>query len=129
MREPIDTIREFVATFVSAWPDHDAARLGRFFASDAVYHNMPMQPVHGREAIVAALGAFMDLGGRVEVDMVNVAAAGPAVLTERVDHLITPERTVSLPVMGVFEVHGGEITAWRDYFDPAQFIAGDQPRL
>ncbi|MGH3544064.1 MAG: limonene-1,2-epoxide hydrolase family protein [Mycobacterium sp.] len=28
-----------------------------------------------------------------------------------------------LPIAGVFEVHEGKITAWRDYFDPAQ-LAG-----
>ena len=32
-----------------------------------------------------------------------------------------PDRTVSLPVMGVFELADGKITAWRDYFDMAQF--------
>jgi limonene-1,2-epoxide hydrolase len=31
--------------------------------------------------------------------------------------------TFSLPVMGIFEVHAGKITAWRDYFDMAQFTA------
>jgi hypothetical protein len=28
---------------------------------------------------------------------------------------------VSLPMMGVIEVHEGVITAWRDYFDLSQF--------
>ena len=32
--------------------------------------------------------------------------------------------TVSLPVMGTFEVHDGKITAWRDYFDLDQFLTG-----
>ena len=43
-------------------------------------------------------------------------------LTERVDHFVSPERTVSLPVMGTFELEGGLIKAWRDYFDLNQFM-------
>ena len=42
------------------------------------------------------------------------------VMTERVDHFIRPEQTISLPLMGITEVHDGVITSWRDYFDPAQ---------
>lgn len=38
-------------------------------------------------------------------------------MTEHIDHFIHPEGTaVSLPVMGIFEVHEGQIIAWRDYF-------------
>jgi limonene-1,2-epoxide hydrolase len=40
-----------------------------------------------------------------------------------VDHAIGTEKTISLPIMGVFEVHDGAITAWRDYFDPSQFTS------
>jgi limonene-1,2-epoxide hydrolase len=29
---------------------------------------------------------------------------------------------VELPVMGIFEVHDGKITAWRDYFDMATWM-------
>ena len=32
-------------------------------------------------------------------------------------------KTISLPVMGIVEVHGGKITAWRDYFDLSQFAS------
>jgi limonene-1,2-epoxide hydrolase len=38
---------------------------------------------------------------------------------ERVDHFVGDQQTIVLPVVGVFEVHDGKITAWRDYFDSA----------
>ena len=92
-----------------------------FFSEDAVYNNGPLEPVKGREAIQATLAAFMAMGGQVGVDITHIVADGPIVMTERVDHFIVAGKTISLPVMGIFEVHDGVITAWRDYFDLNQF--------
>lgn len=117
MSTPVEVVQDFVATFIAAWPERDAARLASFFSEDAVYHNMPMEPVNGREAIQAALAAFMEMGGRVDVDMRHIVADGAVVMTERVDHFIRPGMTISLPVAGIFEIRSGAISAWREYFD------------
>ena len=53
----------------------------------------------------------------VEFEIVNMVATGDVVMTERVDTFHMGERTIVLPVMGVFEVVHGKIAAWRDYFD------------
>jgi limonene-1,2-epoxide hydrolase len=47
----------------------------------------------------------------------RIAADGAAVLTERTDALIFGPLRLQFWVCGVFEVHNGEITLWRDYFD------------
>ncbi len=53
-----------------------------------------------------------------------MVAEGPIVMTERVDHFKTEGGTkISLPMMGVIEIHDGLITAWRDYFDLSQFTS------
>jgi limonene-1,2-epoxide hydrolase len=44
-------------------------------------------------------------------------ASGPLVMNERTDRFEMHGRWVDLPVAGVFEVHDGLITLWRDYFD------------
>lgn len=119
MTTPKQTIRKFVAAFVAAWPDRDAARVASFFSDDAVYHNIPMEPVRGRQAIEATLADFMTMGGQVRVDIGHIVAEGPIVMVERVDHFVGDQQTIVLPVVGVFEVHDGKITAWRDYFDSA----------
>jgi limonene-1,2-epoxide hydrolase len=62
----------------------------------------------------------MAMGGQVRVDITHLVAGGAIVMTERVDHFVGPEQTISLPLMGVTEVHDGVITAWRDYFDLTQ---------
>lgn len=103
--------------FASAWGTRDAARVASFFSEDAVYHNIPMDPVQGRDAIAATVAGFMTMGGRVTVDIRHIVAEGAVVMVERVDHFVGSDRTIALPVVGVFEVHDGKITAWRDYFD------------
>jgi limonene-1,2-epoxide hydrolase len=44
-------------------------------------------------------------------------------MTERVDVFKLPGKSFELPVMGAFEVDGGKISAWRDYFDLKQFMS------
>jgi limonene-1,2-epoxide hydrolase len=44
-------------------------------------------------------------------------------MTERVDYLKLGGKTAGLAIAGVYEVHGGVITRWRDYFDSKEFGA------
>lgn len=120
MLSSAETVLDFIATFTEAWPSGDAARLGSFFAEDAIYHNMPMEPVQGR-AIQATFAEFMSMGGQVGVDIAHMLVDGSIVMTERIDRFIRDDTTVSLPMMGVIEVHDGVIIAWPDYFDLTQF--------
>jgi limonene-1,2-epoxide hydrolase len=94
-----------------------------FFADDAVYHNIPVDPAVGREAILALLDMFVTPAERVEFRVRNIVAEGDTVLTERVDVFQLPNATIELPVMGTFEVRAGKIVAWRDYFDLNQYMS------
>ena len=123
MRSAVDVVREFVEAFIQAWPAGDADTLAAFFSEDAVYNNGPFEPVIGRAAIVASLASFMAMGGDVSVDLLHLVADGEIVLTERIDYVTAGGKTMSLPIMGAFEVRGGLIAAWRDYFDPSQFTS------
>ena len=118
------TVQDFSAAFMKAWPTGDPAPLGSFFDEDATYHNGPLEPVAGRSAIVATFAQFMSMGGQVDVDIIHMVGEGPIVMTERVDYFTRDDgTTISLPMMGVFEVHDGLIAAWRDYFDLGQFTS------
>jgi limonene-1,2-epoxide hydrolase len=97
--------------------------LVEYFADDAVYHNMPVEPAVGREAILGLLNMFVTPAERVEFRVRNIVANGDVVLTERVDVFVLPNATIELPVMGTFEVKGGKIVAWRDYFDLNQYMS------
>jgi limonene-1,2-epoxide hydrolase len=120
----VETVQAFIAAFMKAWPTEDATVLGSFFDEDASYHNVPLDPVKGRAAIVATFAQFMKMGGQVDVEIIHMAAEGEIVMTERVDHVIRDDgTTISLAMMGVIEVHDGLIAAWRDYFDLGQFTS------
>jgi limonene-1,2-epoxide hydrolase len=113
---------EVVTGFCAAWSRLDIDQLMGYFHPDAVYHNIPVDPVVGHDAIRAMIVGFTAGWDRIEFEIRHAVADGGIVLTERVDHFVSTERHVSLPVMGTFEVEEGLITAWRDYFDLNQFM-------
>jgi len=116
---PLDAVQ----AFCDRWATGDLDGIIGAFTPDATYHNIPMDPVHGVEAIKATIEGFFGMVERIEFRVLHIAAAGPVVLTERVDAFVTPDRTIELPVMGTFEVtDDGRIAAWRDYFDLNQFM-------
>ena len=118
---------ELVQRFCGLWADRDLDGIMGCFAPDATYHNIPMEPIDGVDLIRATNEGFFGMVERIEFRVLHIAAAGDAVLTERVDAFITTDRTIELPVMGTFEVTGGRITAWRDYFDLDQFMSQMNP--
>jgi limonene-1,2-epoxide hydrolase len=99
MESPIEVVRRFCA----AWSDNVAAQ--SFIR--------PGPP--GIESI--------------DFRLINIAADGPIVMTERLDVFKSSDRSFGLPVMGTFEVRDGKINAWRDYFDMNQFASqmGNRP--
>jgi limonene-1,2-epoxide hydrolase len=56
-----------------------------------------------------------------EVKTHRIAVNGSSVLTERTDVLQFGPLRLQFWVCGVFEVHNGRITLWRDYFDMWNF--------
>jgi limonene-1,2-epoxide hydrolase len=122
MESPIEVVRRFCA----AWSDNkEVTELVAFFTDDAVYHNIPLEPVTGKENIANTIASFIRPGPpgieSIEFRVINIAADGPVVMTERVDVFKLSDKSFELPVMGTFEVRDGKINAWRDYFDANQF--------
>ena len=114
--------KQVVRDFCGAWERLDKAAILDAFTDDAVYHNMPMQPAVGKQAIGVLLDMILaQAADGVVFDIRHIVADGDVVLTERVDTFTTGDRKIALDVMGVFELHDGKIAAWRDYFDMAQW--------
>jgi limonene-1,2-epoxide hydrolase len=120
MGDAADLVRRFCAEWAKG-PDLDA--LVEYFTDDAVYHNIPVAPVTGRDAIRSTIEMFTGGVDRIEFRLLNIASDDGVVLTERVDVFVLPHVTVELPVMGTFEVRDGKIAAWRDYFDLSQYMS------
>ena len=111
---------DLVTRFCDAWSDYNIDNILEFFTDDEVYHNMPIQPVQGKDAIKGMIEQFMASFDGAEWEMKHISAAGDVVLTERVDRF-TGTKSMTLQVMGVFEIKDGKIAAWRDYFDLAEW--------
>ena len=108
--------------FCNAFSRCQVEELLGFFSDDAVYHNIPIEPVKGKAAIEATLRQFIDPSGEASFEIRHLACTGGTVLTERLDRFVVNGKRVELPVMGAFEVGpDGKIRAWRDYFDLSQF--------
>lgn len=112
-----------VEAFCESWSRLDLDEITGFLTPDAHYHNIPVDPVEGVDAIRAFIGGFTAGVSSVEFEIRHIATEGDVVLTERLDVFrFEGGRTIELPVMGTFELRGGKIAAWRDYFDLQQYM-------
>jgi limonene-1,2-epoxide hydrolase len=105
-----------VETFLYALQDEDFDAADAAMADNIAWQNVGFPTIRGRERIMKL---FRRGEGRMgfEVKIHRIAAEGNAVLTERTDALIVGPLRLQFWVCGVFEVHAGRITLWRDYFD------------
>ncbi|WP_019969272.1 limonene-1,2-epoxide hydrolase family protein [Mycobacterium sp. 141] len=105
-----------VEIFLNALQDEDFDTAENALAQNLVYQNVGLPTIYGRNRTVKL---FRSMQGRVgfEVKIHRIAADGASVLTERTDALIFGPLRLQFWVCGVFEVHEGRITLWRDYFD------------
>lgn len=108
---------QLVRDFCAAWSRRDVDELLTYFTPDAVYHNIPMDPVKGIDAIGNVFSLFVPGSSEIEWTVHTIASSGDLVFTERTDSFVMGDKSVDLPVAGVFEIRDGKIAAWRDYFD------------
>lgn len=126
---PIETVTAFSAAFAK---DNGKAAIRRWFNPSTVWVNEGVSTTTGIEEAVAFLerpGRSPDIAA-VHFDMLAIAADGNRVLTERLDRFVRADGSAiaAVKVMGIFEVDGDCIVAWRDYFDVnfAKKISKDQ---
>jgi len=107
-----------VNEFCKAWARLNIDQVMDFFTDDAVYHNIPMKPATGRDAIRKTIEGLLKGTTWLEFKILHTASAGNIVFNERVDSFEAGGKRLSLPVAGVFETTANsKIKAWRDYFD------------
>ncbi|HVV13680.1 limonene-1,2-epoxide hydrolase family protein [Amycolatopsis sp.] len=108
---------DLVTEFCANWSSPDPGVLAGYFTPDAVYHNIPMEPVHGRDAIREFIENFLKGFDGIDFEIHRQVSGGGFVLNERTDSLRKGTTVTPLPVMGSFQIVDGRIAAWRDYFD------------
>jgi limonene-1,2-epoxide hydrolase len=111
---------DVVTEFCKKWASPDPEELAGYFTEDAVYHNIPMEAVQGREAIKVFIAGFTAAFDGIDFQIHRQVSDGNVVMNERTDTMRRKDGgEIPLPVMGVFEVVDGKIAKWRDYFDLA----------
>ena len=109
---------KIVSNFCQAWSRMNLDEILGFMSDDAVYHNIPMAPAKGKAAIRGVVDGFLKMADAIDFKINQTTSSGNVVMNERVDSFVYKGgKKGSVPVVGVFEVSGGKITAWRDYFD------------
>lgn len=105
-----------VEVLLTALQNQDADGAGAVLDQNLVYQNVGFPTIRGR---ARAVKLFRSMEGRIgfEVKTHRIAVNGASVLTERTDALVIGPVRLQFWVCGVFEVHDGRITLWRDYFD------------
>lgn len=119
-RTPLDTVKAFMGAMEPL--DYDTA--STFLSDDCEYTNPPpLGTVRGPAGMRAVLEPFFAPTLENEFRVIRGATDGPIVILERLDRHRLATGWVELPVTGVYEVHDGKITYWRDYFDLATIMA------
>jgi limonene-1,2-epoxide hydrolase len=114
---PEETVNEFIARVCRF--DLDGAC--ELVTDDVEYDNVPMGKNFGPEGIKSVLGLMASGLDQAEWVIHRQVAAGTIVMNERTDRFGAGGKWMELPVAGVFEVHDGKISLWRDYFDMGTF--------
>lgn len=101
---------------MTALQDEDYETADAALDDNLVYQNVGLPTIHGSNKTITL---WRKMAGRIgfEIKIHRIVADGDAVLCERADAVIVGPLRVQFWVCGVFEVHNGRITLWRDYFD------------
>ncbi|MPY94452.1 MAG: limonene-1,2-epoxide hydrolase [Acidimicrobiia bacterium] len=112
-----------VDEFIAAFGRKDLEGAMALVAEDCHYDNVPIGDMRGHTAMREFLGPMFGSSGPLEFEVHRQACTGDVVFNERTDKFVMKGKQIALPVTGVFEVHDGRITFWRDYFDNGMFMS------
>ena len=112
-----------VEGFLYALQDEEFETADAALDDDLVYENVGLSRIRGGRR-TAAMMRRMEGRMSFEVKIHRIAADGTAVLTERTDALIFGPLRIQFWACGIFEVHNGRITLWRDYVDVYDMLKG-----
>ncbi len=115
-----DTVEAFLAALERL--DIDAAL--ELSDPEIVYQNVPFPPARGIAVFGRQMKTAARFGSGFEARILNIAADGDTVLTERIDVLEAGRLRSVFWVCGTFQVRDGKVVLWRDRFDFVDFTIG-----
>ena len=107
-----------VARLLTAFEKLDLPGAVAAITPDAVYQPDPQaEPIRGREAIGALWASYFGKMHDYSLEQKTTASTEGSVFVERVETFTMGGRPYRVPVVGVFELRDGLVSAWRDYWD------------
>jgi limonene-1,2-epoxide hydrolase len=109
---------EIVSQFIGAIERRDLDSVRAMLSEEISYENMPMRPIHGRDAVMKVIEGFLAPAELVDWKVLRQWVCDGVVINERIDRFRIGNGWLELPVAGIFECDPeGRILLWRDYFD------------
>jgi len=109
---------EIVRQFFGAWEAKSLDGILDLMTEDARWLNVGLPESVGKDAIRKAIAPFLATASKVVFKVHHIAESKDGVvLTERTDIFDNNGKEMAVDVMGVLELKGGKINAWREYFD------------
>ncbi|MFW0784576.1 limonene-1,2-epoxide hydrolase family protein [Gordonia sp. CPCC 206044] len=108
---------EIVTGFLDDLARGDLDRALEAVDDHIAYTNVSLPTVNGKHKVAKIFAPISRPSLGFNYQMINVAADGPVVITERIDELRVGRLVAQFWVCGRFEVRDARITVWRDYFD------------
>jgi len=112
---------EAVRKLCERWAWLSEKEFTELLSQDCIYYDMPFPSAKaiGPKAAHAKLSPMQN-DWQIGLEVVSIVGDANTVMAERVEHFSHKTNVVEpfdLPVVGVFEIAGGKIKAWRDYWD------------
>ena len=118
MTTPFEIVSDFCSTFVE---DGGRPAIRRWFTPETVWTNVGISSTTGIDEAIGMIDELEKSMGiaTVRIEMLAIAADGNRVLTERLDIFERADGSEigRVTLMGIFEIDGDRIVAWRDYVD------------
>jgi limonene-1,2-epoxide hydrolase len=107
-----------VTQLLNAWSRLDFAAAAELVADSFTYQPDPSAKlIEGKDKVRAEWQSYLKFMKSYEYKVLHMLSAGNVVVMERTEWIGTKRGRTELPIMGIFELSGGKLTAWRDYWD------------
>lgn len=121
------TPEDVVTALIRACEARDLDAVADLVTDDIEYDNVPIGKVFGPEGVRRVLSAGVsEAASQVGWVIHRQVASGNTVMNERTDRFLVDNKWIEIPIAAVFEVRGGRVSLWRDYFDLESYRAQRQ---
>lgn len=124
--DAVETPDSFIRSFTALLAAKNIDAASAMISNDCEYDNVPIGKAFGPQGLRDTLTGFFAMCDSLDWEIIRQSTTGDmscaVVLNERIDRFVIKGTTYELQVAGVYEIHDGRITLWRDYFDQAVLL-------